>query len=186
MKTILVMSLMGILAPVSAADESGKLDLSTPRAVLLSFKDSVARRDWKAAERCLATDLRDMLKDAIADRTFFDQYVIVGFKTKTMELIPISHTTEEDMARLPHSERAGPPPPGAPSGRLPERFSVEVGHGGGDCPWIAICAFVREKEGYKVTVNPKMVKGKGDFADWYKKAIPEDARGRAKELEAKP
>lgn len=163
--------------------ESNKLDLGTPRLAVLCFNDAVSRRDWRCAEQCLASELRVLLKDAIADRTFFDQYVVYGFATKTLELLPANRVTQKGMAELARLESRDPPD--APPGGLPERFTHSVGSGGGECPWIAFCTFVKEKDGWKLTVDPQKMKNREDFRRWYGEAIPQGARGRAKRLEGK-
>ena len=92
----------GILAIVVSAtllseggEDANKVALTTPKAVYLSYSNAVSRRDWKAAEGCLASETREKLKDAIADRTFFDQYVCGGFKSKTLGYIPVCPLTEQ-------------------------------------------------------------------------------------------
>ena len=165
-----------------AAEKKTEPDYSTPRSAVTSFRDAVLRRDWRTAEACLASDLREVLKDAMSDRTFFDQYVTKGFSTKTLPLLPANLVTSEGLARLSRLEHRGPP--AGPPGPLPHRFTAEVAGGGGSCPWIAQCTFVMEKDGWKLTVD--RLKTKQDFLDWYARAIPEEVRGRAKELEGRP
>lgn len=165
-----------------AAEKTTRPDLSTPKSVVISFRDAALRRDWRAAEECLAAELREVLKDAISDRTFFDQYVTDGFGTKTLELLPANRVTDKGLAELSRLDHPGPPH--GPPGPLANRFPTEVASGGGSCPWMAECTFVKEKDGWKLTVG--RLKTKQDFLDWYNKAIPERARGRAKELEGEP
>ena len=93
---ILVVVTTGCLA----AEKKTEPDYSTPRSVVTSFRDAVLRRDWRTAEACLASDLREVLKDAMSDRTFFDQYVTKGFSTKTLPLLPANLATNEALTQL--------------------------------------------------------------------------------------
>ena len=165
-----------------AAEKKTGPDCSTPKSAVTSFRDAVSGRDWRIAEECLASDLREVLKDAISDRTFFDQYVTDGFSTKTLPLLPANLATNEGLAQLSRFERPGPPD--GPPGLLPHRLTAEVASGGGSCPWMAQCTLVKEKDGWKLTVDG--LKTKQVFLDWYYRAIPAGVRGRAKELEGKP
>lgn len=154
---------------------------TTPKSVVLAFRDAVSRRDWQTAEMCLASELREMLRDSLRDRTFFDQYVTDGFRVKTLALLPAHLATEEGLADLERFEQVpGIHSPGPPSSA---RYSAIIAQGGGACPWVAFCWLVKEKEGWKLTLDPDRIKGKQDFLDWYEMAIPKKSQGRAKQLE---
>ena len=114
-----------------AAEKKTGPDCSTPKSAVTSFRDAVSGRDWRIAEECLASDLREVLKDAISDRTFFDQYVTGGFSTKTLPLLPANLVTNEGLAQLSRLDHAGPPD--GPPGPLPHRVTAEVASGGGSC-----------------------------------------------------
>ena len=129
-------------------------------------------QDWITAEKCLARELRDTLRDAVADRSFFDQYLVAGFATKTLELIPVRHVTEEDIAAFLSDDAPRQPGP------KPDRFTAQVGHGGGAAPWIATCTFVHEKYGWKLTTE--QIKRKEDFDRWHLSAIADRDRGSAR------
>jgi hypothetical protein len=160
--------------------------LSTPADAIRFYKTAVVARDWKMAQECLSTELREMLKDSIANREFFDQYVVTGFATKTLELIPARFATEKDIADVWFPGKLGNPPV-APSriGTLPNRFTAQVGHGGGagGTPWMAMCTFVREAHGWKVSTD--RVKSKEDFSRWHKMAIAKGDQGIALDQETK-
>ena len=161
-----------------AGEETKEPDLSTPRSAILSFKDAISKRDWQTAERCLASDLREMLRNAMVDRTFFDQYVVKGFGTKTQQLIPAAMVTDKAIADLSRLENPG---------QLPDRFTTVVGTGGSVMPWIAECTFVREKDAWKLTVGTtRHVTTKEDFLRWYEEAIVQRDRGTARKLEGHP
>jgi hypothetical protein len=158
-----------------AQGKEKSLNLNTPEATLRSYQAAVKAQDWITAEACLARELRDMLKDAIADRSFFDQYLVAGFATKTLEVIPVRHVTEEDIAAL--SSNDVPRHPGPRS----KRFTAQVGHGGGATPWIATCTFIHEKYGW--TLTAKRIKRKEDFDRWHLSAIADPDRGSARKRE---
>jgi hypothetical protein len=83
-----------------AAEKATGPDLSTPKSGVISFRDAVLRRDWRTAEACLASGLREVLKDAVSDGTFFDQYVTDGSGTKTLELLPANRVTDKGLAEF--------------------------------------------------------------------------------------
>ncbi len=184
MKAVCLVLAMTAVSPAAVAGEKIKrADPSSAKSVVLAFRDAVLRRDWAAAERCLASELRSMLKDAIADRSFFEQYVAAGFSTKTLGLLPVNLVTDEAMAELERLDKHGALD--GPPGSLPHRIVVTLGHGGGACPWIAQCALLRENGGWKLSTHPRLTK-REDFLKWYDEAIPKHARGQAKALEGKP
>ena len=164
--SLLVIVVVSLTASrVSADDEHGtqKPDLSTPEATFRTYKAAITARDWVAAEACLSSHLLEVLKDAIKDRSFFDQYVVSGFASKTLELIPVRHTTERDIAALPPNRRSKPAPPVAPGSidNPQKRFTAQVGQGGGPAPWLAMCTFVWEEHGWTLTADK--LKTKEDF-----------------------
>ena len=148
-------------------------NLSTPTVAIQFYKTAVAARDWKMAQECLSSDLHKTLKDAIADRSFFDQYLDDDFDNKTLELIPVRNTTSEDIDELRRDNRLRPPEA--------KRFTAQVGHGGEDVPWVTECTFVREKHGWKLTTD--QIKSEEDFSAWYRKSIAEPDQGKARDRE---
>jgi len=148
---------------------------ATPKAVLLAYRTAVQARDWPAAERCLATDLRHVLRRALSDRTFFDQHVTPGFKTKTLELIPVRSVNEKMMtSSLDLDFRAKP---------IDFAFQAQVGGsmGPSPMPFIAMAHFVREEDGWKLACP--QIRTQDYFQKWYDRAIPKEARGQARKEE---
>ncbi len=156
-----------------------KAVLTTPKSAYLSFRDAVLRRDWHAAESCLASELRERLKDAITDRTFFDEYVSSGFRYKTTGRIPACRPTERGIADLEAFDKGSTMP-----GPEPRRFSAVVASGGGPSPWMAMCYFIEEKDGWKLTTERRITNE--EFRAWHDSAIPKESQGSAKNLEGKP
>ncbi|MBM4040621.1 MAG: hypothetical protein FJ290_19110 [Planctomycetes bacterium] len=153
MKVICLMLAAATLNPGGVwGEEASKPDLGSPKSAVLAFKAAVLRRDWVTAEKCLATDVRKILTDAIADRTFFDQYVVNGFTAKTLGFLPANLVTQEGLAQLERLAR--PAELGGPPGPLPRRYVVTIAQGGGACPWIARCVLVNEGDGWKLSTEP--------------------------------
>lgn len=147
--------------------------LNTPATAIQFYRTAVTARDWKMAQACLASDLRETLQEAIDHRSFFDQYFVDNFTAKPLELIPVRDAISEDIAALRRDNLLRPPEA--------TRFTAQVGHGGDDSPWIAKCTFVREKHGWKLTTD--RIKSKKDFAAWQHKSIAEPGQGRARDRE---
>lgn len=145
----------------------------------MEYKRSVHAKDWGAAEHCLATRLRMIIREPISDRTWFDQYLAPGLKTNSGELVKVRDIDEELMTRMGDSLEMD-------SNSKPEGFTFEVqigGYNGPPAPSIVTAHFIREEDGWKLAC-PR-IKKQEDFQVWYERAIPKEVRGQARKEEAK-
>jgi hypothetical protein len=168
-------ALLLTFVPGCALTQAAKEEFATPRAVLLAYRTAVQDRDWAAAEHCLATNLRHVLKDNLADRTFFDQHLTPGFKAKTLELVHVRNVNEKMMtSSLDLHSKAKP---------VGFAFEAQVGGnmGPSPMPFMAMQHFVREENGWKLAC-PR-IRTREDFLKWYDRAMPKEARGQARKEE---
>ena len=141
---------------------------------MLGYRSAVQARNWPAAERCLASDLRHTLKHALADRTFFDQHMEKGGR----ELVHVHHLNEKWIMSHPLDLHFKAKPIGFV-------LEAEVGGDMGPSikPFYAIQHFVREKDGWKLACLG--IKAREDFQKWYDRVVHRRLKGQARKEEQK-
>ena len=148
---------------------AASLDLSSPKATLLSYKRAIQERNWNLAEKCYSEEFRKAFKIPIQDRRLFDYYITKGFKGKTAGILPIQDISSDMIIRIPENKSS-----------FTYLLAPKNIFNTAECLLVYEVTFRKESDGWKI--EGSMLSHK-DFDKIYKEEIPEGYQGSAKRLE---